>query len=182
MERLVVNLSRVMGVIAALAIVVLMAAIVTDVVTRYLTGSSMPAMVELSESALVVSIFFGLAWAGASGAHVSVTLVTDRLSARLNRLLAVTVWVLTTLFVSWLTFATAGRAMNATGRGETRMGIVEWPTWPLRWVIVAGFLALLLVSLANLVRALRGRDILPAQIDELPRRDTVAETGEHASL
>lgn len=182
MERLIISLSRAMGVIAALAIVILMAAIVTDVVTRYLTGSSMPAMVELSESALVVSIFFGLAWAGASGAHVSVTLVTDRISASVNRVLSIAVWTLTSLFVMWLTYATYGRAMNATERGETRMGIVEWPMWPLRWVIVAGFLALLFISLANLVRALRGRDLLPGQVDELPRRDTVAQTGEHASI
>jgi hypothetical protein len=62
--RLVVGISRALGVIAALAIVVLMIAIVIDVTTRYLTGSSMPAMVELSESALIVSLFFGLAWAG----------------------------------------------------------------------------------------------------------------------
>lgn len=182
MERFVIGLSRAMGVIAASAIVVLMGAIVTDVVTRYLTGASMPAMVELSESALVVSIFFGLAWAGATGAHVSVTLVTDRLAAPVNRILATAVWVLSSLFVAWLGFATYGRAMNATARGETRMGIVEWPMWPLRWVIVAGFLALLSVCLVNLLRVLRGREILPTQLEEHPRRDTVAQTGEHASI
>ncbi|NLS10700.1 TRAP transporter small permease [Nesterenkonia sp. MY13] len=182
MERLVVVISRAMGVVAALAIVVLMAAIVTDVTTRYITGGSMPAMVELSESALVVAVFFGLAWAGASGAHVAVSLVTDRLPDGVNRILTVVVWLLATGFTAWMTFATYERAVSSTDRSETRMGLVEWPIWPLRWVIVIGLAAFLLVCVINLLRAVRGREILPAAIEGAEPRTPAAHIDDRAGL
>ncbi|MFD1718392.1 TRAP transporter small permease subunit [Georgenia deserti] len=170
-ERLVVGLGRVMGVIGALAIVVLMLAIVIDVTARYLTNASVPAMLEISESALVVAIFFGLAWAGASGAHVSVTLVSDRLPRRTNAVLQVVVWGLATALSAWLLYAGFIRALDATSRGESRMGLIQFPLWPLRWAIVAGFTAFLLVCLANLIRSLRGRTIMPEGIAEQPRTE-----------
>jgi len=160
MERFVTGLSRVFGVIAAVAIVVLMVAIVIDVVFRQLTGRSLPSMVEISETALVVSIFLGLAWALVTGAHVAVTLVADRLGARTNRVLGIVVWVLCTAISVWFIAAASLRAMVSTDLNETRMGLVMWPLWPLRWVIVVGFVALALGCVVNLLRALRGREEL----------------------
>ncbi|WP_162321111.1 TRAP transporter small permease [Nesterenkonia haasae] len=181
MERVIIGVSRVMGVIAASAIVVLMLAIVADVVTRFLTGSSLPAMVELSESALIVSIFFGLAWAGTSGAHVSVTLFTDRLGKGVNRFLGVVVWGLSGGLAAWLTYATTLRAISATERNEIRMGLVQWPMWPLRWVVAVGLAVFFLVCVINLVRVLRGMDILPAHTEEEARGEA-AELEEGAKL
>lgn len=181
MERVIIGLSRVMGVIAASAIVVLMLAIVADVVTRFVTGSSLPAMVELSESALIVSIFFGLAWAGASGAHVSVTLLTDRLGHGLNRGLGIVVWALSGGLVAWLTYAATLRAISATERNEIRMGLVQWQMWPLRWVVAVGLAVFFLICIINLVRAVRGMDILPAHTEEGVHGE-VAELKEGAQL
>ncbi|GGD28715.1 hypothetical protein GCM10010915_05950 [Microbacterium faecale] len=152
MERFVTALSRVFGVIAAGALVVLMVAIVVDVVARQVGGGSVPSMVEIAESALVVSIFLGLSWALVTGAHVAVTLVMDRLGETLNRVVGIAVWILCSLVTLWLVFATGQRALSSTERGETRMGLVMWPLWPLRWVIVIGFAALALACVVNVVR------------------------------
>lgn len=162
MEKLIVRISQVMGTLAALAIVVLMVAIVIDVVFRYTTGASVPAMVELAESSLIAAVFLGLAWGGVTGSHVAVTLVADRLSPAANRVLAIIVWGASSFFLAWMTYATTLRAISATQRREIRMGLVQWPMWPLRWVIVIGVAMLCLVCVANTVRALRSREILPA--------------------
>jgi len=166
MERFVRGLARVMAVISALAIVVLMFAIIADVTSRFFTGRTVPAMLEISESALVVSIFFGLAWAGVTGAHVAVTLLSDRLGPGANRIFEVAVWTLGSVLTTWFIYGSIIRAISATRLNEIRMGLVQWSMWPLRWVIVAGFVAFLLVCLVNLVRALRGRAVLPAGTPE----------------
>lgn len=160
MEAIVKGLSRVFGVIAASAVVVLMLAITADVVFRWITGRSLPSMAEISETALVVSIFLGLAWALVTGAHVAVTLLADRLGPGPNRVFGVVAWALCTAVGAWFVIATALRAATSTELGETRMGLVQWPIWPLRWVIVVGFAALTLGCIANLVRAARGREAL----------------------
>ncbi|GGH44786.1 TRAP transporter small permease [Microbacterium album] len=160
MEAVVKGVSRVLGIVAAFAVVVLMVAIVIDVVFRRLTGRSLPSMVEVAETSLVAAIFLGLAWALVTGAHVAVTLLTDRLGPRANRVLGVVAWILCTGIGVWFTIGTGLRAMTSTGLGETRMGLVMWPLWPLRWIIVVGFAVLTAACVLNLVRALRGRELL----------------------
>ncbi|NUL45332.1 TRAP transporter small permease [Cellulosimicrobium funkei] len=168
MEAVVTAVSRIFGIVAALAVVVVMGAIVADVVTRWITGASLPSMVEISESALVVSIFLGLPWAAVTGAHVSVSLLTDRLGERAGRVMANIAWMFCSVMAAWFTWAAAGRAWGSTQLNETRMGLVEWPIWPLRWVIVVGFLVLTLTCLVNLLRINTGRRTLGESNDGVP--------------
>ncbi|MFC7402941.1 TRAP transporter small permease [Citricoccus sp. GCM10030269] len=156
-ETAVIAVSRVFGILASLAVVVVMLAIALDVVTRWITGASLPSMVEISESALVVSIFLGLPWAAVTGAHVSVSLLTDRLGQRAGRVVATIAWTLCSLTAAWFTWTTCSRALASTGLNEVRMGLVQWPLWPLRWVIAVGFLVLTLACVVNLLRINTGR-------------------------
>lgn len=162
MERAVIAASRVFGILGALAVVLMMVAIVLDVVTRWITGASLPAMVEISETSLVISIFLGLSWAAVTGAHVSVSLLTDRLGEVAGRVTSLIAWVLCTVMAAWFTWGTGIRALSATERNEIRMGLVQWPIWPLRWVIAVGFLILTLVCIANVLRIVGNRRLLGA--------------------
>lgn len=149
--------SAVLGVIAAGALVVLMLATVVDVIVRYIARASVPGMLEVAESALVTSVFLGLAWTSMQGGHVAVSIVTDRLKPALARWVAVVVWLLNAGLLAWLTYASVARALQATSRNETRFGLVQWPVWPLRWVIAIGLALWLVVAIANVVRTIRGR-------------------------
>jgi TRAP-type C4-dicarboxylate transport system permease small subunit len=157
LERLVRLASRSMAVIAAIAIVLMVLAVATDVVVRNTTGASLPGMVEIAESGLVVSVFFGLAWAGVRGEHVAVTLVVDRFNEFWTRATHVMVWAVSSSFLAWMLYAATLRAIDSTGMREHRFGLVRWPLYPLRWVIAVGLFALLLVCLLNLVRCIAGR-------------------------
>lgn len=170
--------SRGMAIIAALSIAVVMLSTVLNVVVRFVAGVSVPGMLEVAQSGLVVAVFFGLAWAGVSGEHVSVRLLTDRLGGGANRVLAIVVWALSTGFVLWLLQASVVRAMDSTQRGESRFGLLEWATWPWRWVLVAGVAAFAVVAVANLVRAAVGH---PVYGDETPHGDDAMRHVEEAA-
>ena len=159
MERFVIAVSRFMAVLSALSIVVLMLAIAADVLMRFISKASLPGMLELAESSLVVAVFFGLGWAAVKGEHVAVTLITDRLGIKANAVISIVVWGLSSLFLGWMFYATTAKALDATRNLEERFGLVRWPLYPLRWVIAVGIAVFLLVALLNFVRSLRGRPI-----------------------
>ncbi|MGP3535554.1 TRAP transporter small permease [Microbacterium sp. RD1] len=148
--------SAVLGVIAAAALLVLMLATVIDVLVRWIARASVPGMLEVAESALVVSVFLGLAWTSMQGGHVAVSVVTDRLKPPLARAVSVVIWLLNAALLGWMTYASVARALQATSLHETRFGLVQWPVWPLRWVIALGLALWLVVALANVLRTLRG--------------------------
>lgn len=41
-----------------------------------------------------------------------------------------------------------------------RTGLVNWPIWPSRWVIVVGLVAMLIVAVLNTVRLVLGKEVL----------------------
>ncbi|HWK20835.1 MAG TPA: TRAP transporter small permease [Microbacteriaceae bacterium] len=148
---------EILGIISASAIVVLMLATVTDVTVRWITSASVPGMFEIAESALVVAVFFGLPWAALRGEHVSVSLLTDRLTGRWSRIVNVVMWVLCVVTLAWLTYATIGRAIESSMMREARFGLIQWPLYPLRWIIAFGLAQWLVLALVNLARVVRGR-------------------------
>lgn len=156
-DRRLTQCGAVLGVIAAGALVVLMLATVIDVLVRWITRASLPGMMEIAETALVASVFLGLAWTSIQGGHVAVTIVTDRLKPGIARIASVLIWALNTVILGWMTAALILRAAQSTSMNETRFGLVQWPIWPLRWIIAIGVLFWAFVAIVNLVRVVRGR-------------------------
>ncbi|MBP1325822.1 TRAP-type C4-dicarboxylate transport system permease small subunit [Leucobacter exalbidus] len=158
-DKVLRQVSAGLGIIAASALVVLMMATVIDVVVRAISRASVPGMMELAESALVVSVFLGLAWTSIQGGHVAVSIVTDRLNAKAARVVSSLVWMLNATLLIWMTYASFLRAVLATKMNETRFGLVQWPMWPMRWVIAVGLLLWAVVAVVNLVRSVTGKSI-----------------------
>lgn len=157
MEKTVEWIAVPLGILASVSTIVMMLVISADVVVRNTQGRSIPGALELSESALVATVFFGLAYAGTSGSHIAVDLLVSRLPRKVAQWTMVVAWALSTFILGWLVYANFTRAMASLSRGETRMGLVSWPLWPARWIIVIGFAAFLLVAIVNVVRLLRGK-------------------------
>lgn len=159
MDRVATSIATPLGVLASFSTIVMMLAISADVVYRNIQGRSIPGVLELSESTLVATVFFGMAYAGTSGSHIAVDLLVSRMSRTLARWTMVLAWLLSTLILGWLTFASTKRALTSLERGEVRMGLANWPLWPARWIIVLGFASFLIVAVANVIRLIR--DQLP---------------------
>jgi len=167
-ELVLTKISAALGIVAAGALVVLMLATVADVAVRWISRSSLPGMLEVAETALVASVFLGLAWTSIKGAHVAVTIVTDRLGPRTARIVSSAVWALSTVLLIWMTYATTVRAIDSTSRHETRFGIVQWPIYPMRWIIAIGLGLWAVVALMNLIRVLRGRTAFGEEEEVIP--------------
>src|SRR5699024_7834187 len=116
---------------------------------RTLYDRSIPGILELSEAALVAAVFLGLAYTGATNSHIAVDLLTERLPEKVARWVIATAWLLTSVILVWMIYATTSRAIESTERGEVRTGLVNWPIWPSRWVIVVGLVAMLIVAVLN---------------------------------
>nr|NLD40386.1 TRAP transporter small permease [Actinomycetales bacterium] len=174
MERIVRSLTSTFGVIATLATVVMMVAITIDVFCRTLYQKSVPGILEISETALVAAVFLGMSYTGATNSHIQIDLLTERLPARVRQVVVTIAWTFTSAFLVWATYATTTRAMKSTAEGEIRMGLVNWPIYPARWIIAIGFAAMLVVAIVNVIRTARGQEVLgfasPEQLADAPVR------------
>jgi len=158
MEKLIRGIARTLAVLSAAAIVVMVIAIAIDVFVRNTTGASLAGMIEIAETAMVTAVAFGLAWAGVNGEHVAVTLVTDRFGPGLAKATNIFVWLVVAAYTAWLGWANILRSMDSWGSKETRFGLVQWPMYPMRWVLTLGIISLFVVALVNLVRTLKGQE------------------------
>ncbi|WP_022870412.1 TRAP transporter small permease [Yaniella halotolerans] len=158
MEKLIRGIARLLAVLSAVAIVVMVIAIAIDVFVRNATGASLPGMIEIAETSMVTAVAFGLAWAGVNGEHVAVTLLTDRFSTKWAKITNIFIWALVAFYTAWLSYANILNSVQATQAGEIRFGLVQWPMYPMRWILTLGFISLLLVALVNLYRCLTHKE------------------------
>lgn len=149
MRRIVTAFTRPGAELGAVATFGIMIGVVTDVIARSLGDGSVPGVVDVSETLLVAVVFFGLANAENKEVHVRMTLVTSRLNLRVRNLARCFSFAITSGYVGWLTWATYFRALDALQSGEYRFGLVRWPLWPARWVIVVGLALLLITTIAK---------------------------------
>lgn len=158
MEKLIRGTARVLAVLSAVAIVVMVIAIAIDVFVRNTTGASLGGMIEIAETAMVTAVAFGLAWAGVNGEHVAVTLITDRFGPRMAKITNIFVWIVTAVYTGWLSYANILRSIDSWGSKETRFGLVQWPMYPMRWVLTIGLISLFIVAVVNLLRTVSGKE------------------------
>lgn len=148
-----------LGVVATVATVVMMLSISTDVFYRVFYRKSLAGLLEISETALVAAVFLGMAYTALTNSHVSVDLLTVRVKPAVARLFVFISWVLTSIIVGWMLYATTERAIHSTAEHEVRMGLIAWPQYPTRWIIVVGLAAMFIVALANVYRLARGNPV-----------------------
>lgn len=134
------RISGVTAIIASLCTFALAIAITTDVVSRMVTGRSLPGLVEVSETLLVMLVFLGMAFASYTGGQIAVDLVTGALPRRISAWVRSVGDVITLVILVWLVSATYTRAIDSFLGGEFKFGLVHWPLWPARTSIVIGLL------------------------------------------
>lgn len=168
-DTVVHRVSQVLGVTSAVGVVLIMTAITATVVARATTGRSIQGSYELVETVMVVVAFLGLAYAERDNSHVRVTLVTNRVSPLIRRVmmtmgnLACLVVVIVMARASW------GEAFSSWNRGEVRQGLADFPLWPARFALALGLTALALELAVTVYRTVRGSDdrLKPEKNEEL---------------
>ena len=125
-----------LAVLSAVAIVAMVIAIAIDVFVRNITGASLPGMIEIAETSMVTAVAFGLAWA-VSTVNTLPSHYTDRFNATWAKIINVFVWALAT-FYSVVVIRQYFEFYPVHQSREIRFGLVQWPMYPMRWVLTIG--------------------------------------------
>lgn len=140
-------IERLMLEFATLSALVLAVFITAAVIARQVLGTSLPDVVIIVRELMIPTIVLPLAATTASRAHIAVTFVTDRVSARLCGALIVFGWVFALMAMLPLIYASYRSLASSWTSGEFYDGLLGIKRWPMKAVFLVG-LILMAVRLA----------------------------------
>lgn len=151
MHRILKLISNVVGTIAVLFLAFLMLGITVDVFTRLFTGSAISGIFEMSELSLVMITFLGAMWAQSDRAHIRVTILSQKVSGVLHRIIMAFAWGCGALALLMIAWPATQEAIYSVSILEFRWGYTQVPIW---WAKVAVALGLWLAALQMTVSAI----------------------------
>lgn len=125
-----------------------------DVVGTQFFGWPVPGALEITESTMVLVVFGALAYAQIRNGHIRVELVYTHVRPRGQAAMDVLASVAAMVFFGLLAWQAYGEAVISWQIDETADGLIRFPLYPARWILVIGT-ALMIARLAlDLVRDL----------------------------
>jgi TRAP-type C4-dicarboxylate transport system permease small subunit len=146
------RLLRAMALVAGLILFGLMLYTVLDVVLRYGFNKPFSSSLEVTEFAMAVIVFFGLAYCGWTGGHVAVDILERPLAdPRLRFVPVLLTFISAVLFatIAWLT------ALEALGTAHRVSNMLKWPHYPFMLAVAFGSAVFAVVLLIQTVKSLR---------------------------
>ena len=167
------RLSWITVLIGGLGLLLAMALGVADVIGSYF-NRPVPGAYEFTESAMVLVVFGGLSYAQIRRKHIRVELLYLHVRPRLQSGMDVLGGLAAILFIVLLLWQAANEAQYSWEISEATSGLIRFPLYPARFVLMFGaglFLVQLLLDLVEDVQRLvqnrggRAEDILAVDID-----------------
>jgi TRAP-type C4-dicarboxylate transport system permease small subunit len=103
--------------------------IALDVFARALVGRSLMISQEISGYLLVAITFLGLAHTLREGRHITVEILTSKLSPHRQRQLEILVFLVCIVFMAWLTWTTSSPVVDMYATGQRAVTPLETPMW-----------------------------------------------------
>jgi TRAP-type C4-dicarboxylate transport system permease small subunit len=141
---------------AGAVLLALMGLVLFDVLMRYVLRLPFLGAYELTELAMVLIVFLGLAYTGATGGHVTVDVFAALLERPGLRWIAVAVNLAGAALLGVITWRTLLHALESGARGEAT-NMMRIPHQPFELVAAACAALFAVVLLAQAWRAARGR-------------------------
>lgn len=155
-------LTRVLGLIAGVAVGLMMFHVMADVLGKYLLHKPVPSTAEVvANYYMIACVFLSLAWIEARGSAISVDLVYDQVGPTMQRLMRKCGQVFTLLFYAGFGWFSWDVAMRAWRVNETVDGLWRVTTWPAKFMLPVGLgiaCLILLLKIFNLDRSANGGD------------------------
>lgn len=154
------KVSRFLSAISSVAIIIMMVLMVADAIGRKIVGS-VPGGYYTTLAILIIVLFFSQGYAQMRKSHITVDLVTSKLSKRTQKILSIITTFLGIFFYSIVTWAGFLKALDCTRSKEEWMGAIFFPAWPFRWAIPIGlgvFTLQLIVTLIDEIKKPAGRE------------------------
>ena len=156
--RLVEGLSRLLGYVAAVLLVIAIIVVCHMVFNRFVMNLPTSWQTEFVTYALLASTFLGAPWVLLTRGHVNVELIPLMLGPRgrfLLALLAYSASALLCIVLTWASFEFWYEAWESGWTSDTMWGPKLWKAY---LAMPAGFFAISLQYIADLVCLLNGRD------------------------
>jgi len=141
-----------LGLLAGAITFAVMWLIDANALMRKLFNSPVPGSFEITEAALVLIIFFSLAYTQRKRGHIRVTLVTRRLPEGVRHFLFILAMLVGACLMAWFAYAAYTYADRSYQIQEKEWGVITFSVWPIKAAIAIGFA---LFSLQFLLDALR---------------------------
>jgi TRAP-type C4-dicarboxylate transport system permease small subunit len=146
--RLIIEASGIVGVAILLAMMMMT---VVDVIMRYFFRRPIIGSVEISVSLMVCIVFLGIGWCALNDGHISVDIITGKLSKRgrafLNSFDNIVTFVLA-LIIAWRSFLEA----VSVKKMDVNSPLLGIPRYPFVFVTAFGFLLLFFAALILFIR------------------------------
>lgn len=127
---------------------------VLDVVMRYGFNKPFASSVEVTEFAMAVIVFFGLAYCGWTGGHVAVDILERPLEDPRLRFVPVVLTFISALLFAAIAWLTAAEALTTAHRVSN---MLRWPHYPFMLAVAFGSALFAVVLLIQTVQLLRGK-------------------------
>jgi len=151
-DTIIYQVSRILGIVSIIFLVVMMMLTVTDVVMRLVFDKPVTASMEFTEYLMLFVVFSGLAWCALKDGHIKVEIIIGRLSARVQEIInSVNALVVMGLcgFLAWMAFSESP-VTREMGFASEITGIPDWPFYIL---VTFGFALMFLAMTTILVHS-----------------------------
>ncbi|MDB9822327.1 TRAP transporter small permease [Deltaproteobacteria bacterium] len=138
--------------VAATSIGVMMVLAVTDIIASKFFASPIPGTSEIIEEANVLVVCMAVAYVQLDRGHISVNVFENHFSKHINRFLRLFgyfVGIASCILVSWRAFILTHTMISTHAM---KIGLVQFPLWPLPLVIFLGFALLAIAFVLVLIR------------------------------
>ena len=165
------SLSRALGGLAAVLVLVLVVLMLYDVLLRYAFNAPTSWGNDMNTYLMGASFLFSIAYAMSTDSHVRVDLIyNERTRGRLAWVDAIGLTLLTLPTLVWLSWGLWGHFMESVRTGE-RSGSGGWNpvVWPFKLVMFVGFLVFAIqvgAEIAKRFMALAGAPLEAQKVDE----------------
>jgi TRAP-type C4-dicarboxylate transport system permease small subunit len=142
-----------------------------DVIGTQFLGWPIPGVLEITESTMTLIVFGALAYAQIRRKHIRVELVYSHMSPRVQAVMDVVADVAALAFFGLLLSEAVAEGLTSWRIREAADGLLHFPLYPARWVLIAGTLLLILQLLLDMIQDLRrisSGEVLEPYEDVLP--------------
>jgi TRAP-type C4-dicarboxylate transport system permease small subunit len=155
LEISIVQLAKGYGILALIAILILMIITVADVSLRFFLNKPITASVEITEGLMVLAAVTGFAWCALRGGHISVNILVSRFSKRGQSITEI-INSLVVIFLCAIIASQNYREAVYLIHSDVRSLVTEMPFYPFYLIIALSFSILLMVMVINLIRSIIG--------------------------
>lgn len=145
------------GYLAGVFLVIIAILVVSQIVARFF-NTQIPSADEFAGYSLAASSFLGLAYSFRSGSHIRVTLLTDRLSSKTQRVLLIVIMTFTIAMIGIWAFNSIAFVQESLKYNEVSTGILKYPLWIPQLSMAIGVTLFCLAIIEDLVNVIRGKE------------------------